>query len=151
MASRSHARSIGERWSSGIASASLTRASPHRLGLDAVPPRTGAGRELVVAVHDLDRPAIALLGELQAQLARARALLGGKPCAFVSPHAGAFFSLERLPGCGIDAATAPSVLDHEIRRRPGIERGQEIAGMAAKRGRQAAFFRHGQIVTLADV
>src|SRR5262249_10229911 len=87
--------------------------SPHRLGLDAVPPRAGAGRELKVAVHHLDRPAIAVLGELEAQLAGVGALPGRKPGAFVPPHAGAFLSLMGLPRGGIDAAPTPPVLDHE--------------------------------------
>src|SRR5262249_48841897 len=128
-----------------------TDRSPHRLALDAVPPGTDAGRELVVAVDHLHRPAIALSGELQAQLARARLLLGRAPGGAAPPRAGPSRALARVPGGGVDAAAAPAVFHHEARRRPGVERGEEIAGMSAERGGEPPLLADREIVTLPDI
>src|SRR5579863_10480889 len=90
--------------------------------LHAVPPRTDAGHRLVIAAHDLDRAAIAVLGILQPQRASLGVVLRRQPGAVVAPHAGAFLALASLPGIDVDRARAPAVLDHESRWRPGIER-----------------------------
>src|SRR5215203_7453011 len=69
----------------------------------------------------------------------------------MSPHAGALLALVGLPGFGVDRARAPAVFHHEARRRPRIERGDEIAGMAAERRRHAAFRAERDVVALAYV
>src|SRR5439155_15310995 len=111
--------------------------SAHGLRLDAIPPRTDAGRELMIAFHHLHRPAESLFRKLEAQLPSIRALLGREPGALVPPHARPLFAFRRLPGRGVDHAPAPPVLDHESGRRPAVERGQEVTGMAPERDRQA--------------
>src|SRR5882762_4966582 len=98
----------------------------------------------MIAVHHLDGSPVARLGEFQAHVPRGRALIRREPSPLVTPEAWTFLALEGLPGIRIDRAGAPSVLDHEGGRRPGIERRDEIAGVAPERDRQAAFLRHGE-------
>src|SRR5579883_961957 len=69
----------------------------------------------------------------------------------MAPHARAFLALEGLPMVDIDRTRAPAIFHHEGRGRPGIERSDEIAGMAAKRHGNAACFAERQIVALPDV
>src|SRR6266498_1903789 len=87
--------------------------SAHGLRLDAIPPRTDAGRELMIAFHHLHRPAEPVFRQLETQLPGIRALLGREPRALVPPHARPLFAFRCLPSCRVDHAPAPSVLDHE--------------------------------------
>src|SRR5919197_4748165 len=107
------------------------------LRLDAVTPRAGAGHHLVIAFDHLHWPTITTLGERVAVGAGLLALLRRQPGAVVAPHARAFLALRRLPGRRIDHAAAPAVLDHEVGRRPGVERSEIIAGVAAERRRES--------------
>src|SRR6266568_1312051 len=118
--------------------------------LHAVPPGTDPRRELIIAFHHLHRPAIALGAEIEAQLARGGLVLRREPGAIVPPQARALLALAGLPGVGVDRARAPAVFDHESGRRPGVERGDEIAGMAAERRRHAALAER-DVVALAEV
>ena len=119
--------------------------------LHAVPPWTDARHHLVVAVHHLDRPAIAAFGILQPQRAGLGLVLGRQPSAVVAPHAGTFLALIGLPGLDVDRTRAPAVFDHERRRRPAIERGDEVAGVPAERGRDSPRFAQRNIVALSDI
>src|SRR5580704_17967348 len=80
---------------------------------EAVPPRTHARHDLVIAVHHLHGAAEAVLGILQPQRARLGAVFLRKPDAVMAPHARTFLALGRLPRRDVDRARAPAVLDHE--------------------------------------
>src|SRR6516164_6009287 len=57
----------------------------------------------------------------EAHLAQAGALLRLHVEALVAPKAWSVVCLVRLPGCGVDYATAPAVLHKEARRRVRVE------------------------------
>src|SRR5580698_6327639 len=119
--------------------------------LQAVPPRTDAGHHFVIAVYHLHRAAETILGIFQTQRARLGAVCFGQPDPFVAPHARAFLAFGSLPRVDVDRTRAPAVFDHEGGWRPRIERGDEIAGVAAKRHADAVFFPERKIVSLSDV
>src|SRR5262249_60311531 len=91
--------------------------------LHAVPPGADARHEIVVAVDDLHRLALAVLGRLDAEAARLLLLLGRHPAPLGPPQAGAGLALERLPGVVGDEPPAPTRIHHEPRRVPGGGRG----------------------------
>src|SRR5215813_9971679 len=124
---------------------------PPLLPLHRIEPRTDARHHAVVARQHLDRPAQAAFGVGEPHLARFLALLGTEPHALMAPDAGTFLAFGGLPCRRVDIARAPTVFDHETRRVPGIERGDEVPAMAAERDRDTAVFAGGEIVALADI
>src|SRR5262245_28232223 len=110
------------------------RALADGLRLHLIPPGANPGHPIVVAVHHLHRLAEALVGIGETQRARLVLVFFRQPGAVVAPHAWAFLALVGLPVRNVDVASAPAVLHHEVRRRPRIERRDEIAGVAAERG-----------------
>src|SRR5262249_16591562 len=117
----------------------------------AVPPGAHAGHEIVIARDHLDRLALAILGGLDAELARFLLLFRRHPAPLVTPQARAEFALERLPGCVVDELAAPAVFDQKARRVPGIERGDVIAGMATERDADALGVAEREIVALSHI
>src|SRR5262245_65346728 len=119
--------------------------------LHAVPPGAHARHEIVIARDHLDRLALAVLGGLDAELARFLLLFRRHPAPLVTPQARAEFALERLPGAVVDELAAPTVLDQKARRVPCVERGDVIAGMAAERDADALGVTEREIVALAHI
>src|SRR6185369_1978669 len=99
-----------------------------------VPPRADVARLLVVAFHHIERDAVALLGVLDAELARLVALLLVEPVALVAPQARSLGDDLRRPVLGVDGAAAPAIFEHELRRRPRIERMHLVVVVPPERG-----------------
>src|SRR5712691_9039336 len=119
--------------------------------LHPVPPGADAGREIVVAVDDLHRLALAILGRLDAEAPRLLLLFGRHPAPLVPPQARAELALERLPAVVVDELPAPTVFHQEAGGIPGVERGDVVAGMAPERDADALGCAEREIVALADV
>src|SRR6516225_3878117 len=73
------------------------------------------------AVRDTNRRPHASSCGREAHLAQAGALLRLHVEALVAPKAWSVVRLVRLPGCGVDDATAPAVFHKEARRRVRVE------------------------------
>src|SRR6516165_11095969 len=69
----------------------------------------------------------------------------------MAPQARSLLALGGLPSLNVDLAGAPSMLDHEARRVPGVERGDEVPAMPTEGDGKAAVLGAGQIIALADV
>src|SRR5262249_58547952 len=82
----------------------------------AVPPGADAEHDIVIARDHLDRLALAVLGGLDAELARFLLLFRRHPAALVTPPAPTEFSVVRLPGFVVDRLAAPAVLHQKARR-----------------------------------
>src|SRR5262249_49506659 len=119
--------------------------------LHAVPPGADARHEIVIAREHLDRLALAVLGGLDAELARVLLLFRRHPTPLVPPQARAEFALERPPGAVVDQLAAPAALHQKARPGPGVERGDVIAGMAAQRDADALGLTEREIVALAHI
>src|SRR5262249_23222566 len=115
----------------------------------AVPPGADAEHDIVIARDHLDRLALAVLGGLDAELARFLLLFRRHPAALGTPSTQ--FALEGLRGFVVDRLAAPAVLHQKARRVPGIERGDVIAGMAAERDADALGVAEREIVALAHI
>src|SRR5205823_319589 len=119
--------------------------------LHGIPPGADAGHEVVIAFDHLHRLALAVLGSLDAQPPRLLLLLRRHPAPLVAPQAGPEFALKRSPGAVVDQLAAPAVFHQKTRRIAGVERGDVIAGMAAKRDRDALGVAEREIIALPDV
>src|SRR3954468_20186794 len=109
--------------------------SARLLLLHAIPPGTGAGHQIVVALDHLHGLAEAVLGGLHAHMARLRALVLREEGALVAPDARPIGPLEWRPGRVIQNLPAPAVFGHETGRVPRIERRHVVARVAAHRDR----------------
>ena len=105
----------------------------------------------VIAVHHVERDAKPIGGVVDAQVARDLALLLGDPVPLVAPQARALGDDLDLPVLGVDRTAAPAVLEHELRRRPRIERHDVVVDVAAERGCDHLGIALGEVVALADV
>src|SRR5262249_61628079 len=100
------------------------RRSPRLAALfHAVPPGADAGHEMVIALDHLDRLALAVLGGLDAELARVLLLFRRHPAPLVPPQARTQFALERLPRAVVDQLAAPTVLDQKAPGVTGVRSG----------------------------
>src|SRR5271167_1757761 len=95
-------RSVLERVFTSSMRVILLRSPRDGSRFDAVPPRTDAGHDFVIAFDDLHRTAEAVGRVFEAQRAGLGAVLLGQPGTVVAPHAGAFLALERLPRIDVD-------------------------------------------------
>src|SRR5258708_19631176 len=74
----------------------------------------------------------------------------GSPDALVTPKAWSRSPLMGLPVFRIDRPPAPAIFDHELRRRPRVERCHVIAGVTSER-RSYPVLGIRQIVSLPDI
>src|SRR5262249_5351823 len=117
----------------------------------AVPPGADAGGELVVALDHVHRLTQSGRGGLDADVARLDAFFRCHPQPVVAPHARAPGDRFGLPVVDFAGAAAPGVIDHEARRRVGIEPGARVVDVAAARHADAVLLGQRQVVALPDV
>src|SRR6202048_3573660 len=123
----------------------------HLGGLHVVPPREYAGHAIVIAIDNLDRPALAILRCLDAQPAGFLLLFCRHPPPLMAPEARAKFALERLPGVVVNEVTAPAIFDQKAGRIPRVKGSHVIAGMAPKRHTDAVGIAEREIIALPDI
>src|SRR5580704_6565459 len=69
----------------------------------------------------------------------------------MAPETRSLLALGGLPCLKVDLAGTPAIFDHESRRIPGVERGDEVPAMPAERDGEAAVLGAGEIIALTDV